>query len=72
MSEQGDVIHGFIIEQRALTAAPCQKENLFAISRRQKMAAKTRSWSGNSKAGGERRFMLIRLPRPGWLMIAVI
>ena len=39
MSEQGDVIHGFIIEQGCLTAEPCQKENLFATSRRQKMAA---------------------------------
>lgn len=48
----GDVIHGFIIEQRCLTAEPCQGENLFAASRRQKMAPQMRSWSRNSKPCG--------------------
>lgn len=73
MSEQGDVIHGFIIEQRCLTAEPCQKENLFATSHRQKMAAKMRSQSGNLKPCGNTQFMLIRLPEPQrCLMIAVI
>ena len=48
----GDVIHGFIIEQRCLTAEPCQEENLFATSRRQKMAAQMKSLSRNLKPCG--------------------
>lgn len=52
MSELQDVIHGFITEQRCLTAEPCQKENLFATSRRQKMAARLRSCGGNLKPCG--------------------
>lgn len=73
MSEPGDVIHGFIMEQRFLTAEPCQKENLFATSHRQKMAAKTRRQSRNSKSCGNTQFMLIRLPEiQRCLMIAVI
>jgi len=52
MSELQDVIHGFITEQRCLTAEPCQKENLFATSHRQKMAAQLRGGRGNLKPCG--------------------
>ena len=73
MSGQGDVIHGFITEQRCLTAEPCRKQNLFATSYRQKMAAKMRNQNGNLKPCGNAQFMLIRLPATQrCLMIAVI